>query len=175
MSLPRKNIILIGMPGSGKSTVGVILAKRLSLGFIDTDLLIQQDQNRTLQEIVDRDGYMALRTIEEKILLKLSSVNHVIATGGSAAYSAPAMDHLRAIGAVVFLNVDIPTLEARVRDFATRGLAKRPDQTLEELFEERYSLYVKYADITIDAARLSQEETCEAIFRHFLIPVDCQP
>src|SRR5690554_2704475 len=97
-----RNLIFIGMPGSGKSTVGVLAAKRLGMGFVDTDLLIQEEAGRTLQEIVDQDGYQALRHIEEQVLLKLSVENQVISTGGSAVYSDAAMRHLKANGTVVF-------------------------------------------------------------------------
>jgi len=157
------NIILIGMPGSGKSTVGVILAKRLSLGFVDTDLLIQTAQGRPLQRIVDTDGYLALRDIEERMLLHLDCCNQVIATGGSAAYSHPAMTHLKRNGIVVFLHADLATLNKRVQDFSERGLAKSPDQTLDDLFRERISLYTAYTDITIDSCRLTHEEVCTRI------------
>jgi shikimate kinase len=163
MSAKPSNVILIGMPGSGKSTVGVVLAKRMSLDFVDTDVLIQICEDRTLQKIVDADGHMALRGIEESVLVCLDCKNYVIATGGSAAYSKPAMTHLRKDGVVVFLNVDIDTLRARVSDYDTRGLAKRPDQTFKELFEERYVLYQKYSDIQIDCAAMTQEEVCSEI------------
>ena len=153
-----KNIILIGMPGSGKSTVGVILAKQLSLDFIDTDVLIQRSRGRSLQEIVDTDGYLALRRIEEEILLKLSVTHHVIATGGSAVYSQTAMEHLKTGGIVVFLDADLKTLESRVKDFGSRGLAKRIDQSFSELFGERRPLYQKYADITIKCSGFTHEE-----------------
>lgn len=157
------NIILIGMPGSGKSTVGVILAKLLAMGFVDTDLLIQTKQGRSLQSIVDADGYLALREIEERVLLSLHCSNQVIATGGSAAYSRPAMTHLKRDGLVVFLHADLATLNQRVSDFSERGLAKSPDQTLDDLFRERYSLYSTYADITVDTCRLTHEEVCARI------------
>ena len=161
----KSNIVLIGMPGAGKSTVGVILAKLTSRDFIDTDVLIQISQGRLLQDIVDTEGYLALRKIEEDILLSLHCGHHVIATGGSAVYSHVAMEHLKSNGFVVFLDVYLSTLESRVRDFDTRGLAKRPDQTLYELFEERIVLYRKYADITVDCAGLSQEEVCTQIIK----------
>jgi shikimate kinase len=163
-SSPEKsNIVLIGMPGSGKSTVGVILAKQTSLGFLDTDVLIQTSEGRPLQEIVDSQGYMALRAIEERILLGLQYQGHVIATGGSAVYSQPAMERLRADGVIVFLDADIATLHSRVRDFATRGLAKRPEQSFADLFAERVALYKKYAEITINCSSLTHEEACAEI------------
>jgi shikimate kinase len=157
------NLVLIGMPGSGKSTVGVILAKKTSRDFMDTDLLIQKLQNRKLQDIVDQDGYAALRHIEEKALLDLCARSHVIATGGSAVYSDRAMAHLKTEGLVIFLDVDLATLESRIPDFGTRGLAKRPDQSLSDLFDERFGLYTKHADLTIKCARLTQEEVCAKI------------
>jgi len=157
------NIVLIGMPGSGKSTVGIILAKLTSCDFVDTDVLIQISQCRTLQDIVDTEGYMALREIEERILLKLDCFDHVIATGGSAVYSHAAMTHLKSNGVVVFLNVELPILNSRIHDFATRGLAKRPEQSIEDLFEERFVLYTKYADVTIECKDFTQEEVCEDI------------
>lgn len=163
MSPSTPNIILIGMPGSGKSTVGVILAKQLALGFVDTDLLIQAGQGRSLQRIVDSDGYQALRDIEESILLGLDCSSQVIATGGSAAYSRPAMKHLKQGGIVVFIHADLETLNRRVRDFSERGLAKCPGQTLGDLFLERFSLYTSYADITIDSCLLTHEEVCTLI------------
>ena len=162
-TLERANIILVGMPGSGKSTVGVILAKLLSRSFTDTDILIQTSEQRSLQEIVDVQGYMALRRIEERILLSLDCKAHVIATGGSAVYSRLGMERLRVNGIVVYLQVDLPTLESRVRDFTTRGLAKRPDQTFADLFEERASLYSLYADLMIDCSGLTHEEVCAKI------------
>ncbi len=151
------------MPGAGKSTVGVILAKQASRGFVDTDLLIQTSQGRTLQDIVDREGYEVLRNREEEVLCALSVHNCVIATGGSAVYSDRAMAHLKSDGIVVFLEVDIPTLESRVHDFSMRGLAKKPDQSFTDLFHERSALYRQYADITIICSGLSHEEVCAKI------------
>ena len=159
----HSNIILIGMPGSGKSTVGVILAKQLACDFVDTDVLIQTGQGRSLQAIVDSEGYLALRRIEEEVLLGLNLRHHVIATGGSAVYSHAAMNHLKADGTVVFLDVQPATLEARVHDYETRGLAKRPDQCLADLFAERFALYSRYADVTISCDRLGHEEVCARI------------
>ena len=164
MTPAPSNLVLIGMPGSGKSTVGVILAKQTACGFVDTDLLIQEAERRPLQAIVDTDGYLALRDIEERILLGLRVRHHVVATGGSAVYSDRAMAHLKADGLVIFLDVDLALLEARIHDYSTRGLAKRPDQSLAELFAERVSLYTRYADIAIQCtAGMSQEAVCARI------------
>jgi shikimate kinase len=160
-----ENLVLIGMPGSGKSTVGVILAKETARDFVDTDLLIQTAQGRPLQDIVDSDGYATLRRIEEEILVGLSLRGHVIATGGSAVYSDPGMLNLGAEGRIIFLDADIATLEARIGDFSRRGLAKRPEQSFAELFEERVALYSRYAEITIGCAGLSQEQVCQRIIR----------
>jgi shikimate kinase len=163
MARTPSNLVLIGMPGSGKSTVGVILAKKTSRDFVDTDLLIQKSQRRKLQDIVDNDGYAALRNIEERVLLDLCVRNHVIATGGSAVYSDQAMAHLKSDGLVIFLDADLATLQSRIPDFSARGLAKRPDQTLPQLFDERFGLYTKHADITIQCARLTHEDVCARI------------
>jgi shikimate kinase len=159
----KDNIVLIGMPGSGKSTVGVILAKKTMRDFVDTDILIQKSQSRPLQDIVDNDGYLALRAIEEQALLGLHVRNHVISTGGSAVYGERAMEHLKAGGIAVFLDVTLDTLESRVPDFSTRGLAKRPDQSFAELFDERNALYRKYADVTVKCDGLTPEQVCAAI------------
>jgi shikimate kinase len=157
------NIVLIGMPGSGKSTVGVILAKQTARDFVDTDLLIQISEERSLQDIVDAYGHMVLRQIEENTLLTISDAYHIIATGGSAAYSERGMAHLKKSGVIVFLDVSLETLVERVGDFGQRGIAKRPDQTFADLFEERFALYSLHADITIQCDGLTQEEVCMRI------------
>ena len=163
MDQNQSNIVLIGMPGSGKSTVGIILAKMISRDFVDTDISIQMSQGRSLQDIVDMEGHMVLRQIEEDIIQDLMCVDHVIATGGSAVYSHSAMKHLKSNGVVVFLNVDLPTLKSRIHNFETRGLARRPEQSLEDLFEERLNLYKKYADIMIECGNLDQDDVCSVI------------
>ena len=163
MTQTPSNLVLIGMPGAGKSTVGVILAKKTSRDFVDTDVLIQVSEGRTLQDIIDANGYAALRKIEEDILLGLSVQDHVIATGGSAAYSNQAMTHLKSEGIIIFLDVDLAMLESRVRDFSMRGIAKQPEQSFAELFDERFSLYSMYADITIKCAGMTQEDVCAKI------------
>ncbi len=157
------NLVLIGMPGSGKSTVGVLLAKELTKEFLDTDILIQTVEGRPLQEIIDREGYLALRAVEERVLLSLHVSNHVISTGGSAAYSDPAMRHLREDGLVVFLHVSLDTLRRRIHNYETRGIARRPDQSFDDLFEERYRLYTRYADVVIEGDDLTVDQTVERI------------
>ena len=151
------------MPGSGKSTVGVILAKMMTRPYLDTDILIQQVSKCSLQDIVDNKGHMALRKIEEDVLLDIKCQNHIIATGGSAAYSEPAMIHLKRNGRIVFLDADLDTLKSRIKNYETRGLAKRPDQSFQDLFDERHELYNKYADIVIPSNQSSQEEVAEII------------
>ncbi|MGM0570386.1 shikimate kinase [Marinobacter sp.] len=158
-----RNLVFIGMPGSGKSTVGVLVAKRLGMGFVDTDLLIQQEAGRTLQEIVDQDGYQALRKIEEQVLLNLTVENHVISTGGSAVYSDAAMKHLKASGTVVFLDIPLDVVIERIGDYSLRGISRRPDQSLSGLFEERFALYTRYADVTVNGAGLTHDEVCETV------------
>lgn len=162
-SIPTTNIIMTGMPGSGKSTVGVLLAKRLGLGFVDTDLLIQQHAGCTLQDIVDNEGYQALRAVEEDVLLRLDVERHVVSTGGSAVYSSKAMKHLKNNGVVVFLDIPLDLVTKRLGDFSLRGISRRPDQSLEELFEERFELYSRHADITVSGVGRDQDEVCEAV------------
>ena len=153
----RNNISLIGMPGAGKSTGGIIVAKNCGLGFIDTDVLIQINRQKTLQNILDESGYLALRDIEEKEILKLNVDNHVIATGGSAVYSEKSMDHLLSVSIVVFIEISLGQVQRRVQNFAARGIAKAEDQSLEELYRERQQLYKKYAQITVDGNDISLE------------------
>lgn len=162
MNEQKSNIVLIGMPGSGKSTVGIILAKMVTKRFLDTDLLIQYAEKRTLQDIVDKEGHMALREVEERVLLGIRCRNHIIATGGSAAYSEPAMDHLGQDGIVVFLYASLSTLKSRIHNYETRGLAKRPEQSFQDLFDERLALYEKYADLSIESSNLTQDQVCDA-------------
>ncbi|MBZ2168689.1 shikimate kinase [Marinobacter sp. F4216] len=159
----NQNIVLIGMPGSGKSTVGVLLAKRLGMGFVDTDLLIQEKAGRTLQDIVDEDGYQALRHIEEEVLLELDVHHQIISTGGSAVYSDAAMARLKGNGVVVFLDIPLDLVIQRIGDYSARGISRRPDQSLDDLFDERFALYSRYADISIKGEGRSQDEVCEAV------------
>lgn len=159
----KSNLTLIGMPGAGKSTIGIILAKYLSFGFIDTDVLIQINQQKSLQEIINESDYLKLRKIEEKEILKLNVDNHVIATGGSAVYSEKAMSHLRNISNIIFLEVDFEIIQKRIRNFEIRGIAKAKTQTFRGLFNERQILYKKYAELSIDCNRLNHEEIAEII------------
>ena len=145
------------MPGAGKSTIGLMLAKTLAKDFVDTDLLIQLRENKTLQDIVDRDGYLKLRAIEEEVLLNSNYTDHIIATGGSAVYSDKAMQHLKRLGLTVFLDLPVKDLMVRINNFDTRGLARRQDQSFEDLFNERQALYEKYADIRIACAGKTPE------------------
>lgn len=154
----KSNLSLIGMPGAGKSTTGIILAKNLGLGFIDTDILIQINQQKTLQQIIDETDYLNLRTIEEKEILKINISNHVIATGGSVVYSKKAMTHLLNISKVIFLEVNFDEMKSRIRNFDTRGITIKKGQTFQELFVERQVLYEKYADIAIDCNEINQED-----------------
>jgi len=151
------------MAGAGKSTIGIILAKNLGLGFIDTDILIQINLQKTLQQIIDDTDHHNLRTIEEQEILKLNINNHVIATGGSAAYSNKAMTHLQNISNIIFLKVNFETICKRIHNFESRGIAKDQGQTLVDLFTERQALYNKFADITIDCNYRTQEELAEQI------------
>ncbi len=146
------------MPGAGKSTVGVHLAKYVAKDFLDSDISIQLREERTLQEIIDAEGFMRLREIEEEVLLSLNYTNHVISTGGSAVYSEKAMTYLRKDGVIVFLDVTLDTIRKRVRDFDTRGIAKQDDQTFEDLFQERFELYSKFSDLRINCKELTQEQ-----------------
>jgi shikimate kinase len=159
----KSNLTLIGMPGAGKSTIGIILAKNLAMGFIDTDVLIQINHQKSLQQIMDESGHLQLRKIEEGEILKLNIESHVIATGGSAVYSDAAMTHLAGMSTVVFLDVDLATLKNRIHNYETRGIAKAADQSFRDLFEERRRLYKKYAQVTVDAARLDQERLAALI------------
>jgi len=147
-----KNIVLIGMPGAGKSTAGVILAKTLRRNFIDTDILLQERSGRLLQDIIDTDGPDAFRKLEEETILSLHCRNTVIATGGSVVFSGRAMEHLRKDGVVVYLKVSFGTMERRLRNIRTRGIVLSRGETLREMYDERVPLYELYADITVSCS-----------------------
>ena len=145
------NVILIGMPGSGKSTVGVVLAKLLGLHFCDTDLVLQQHCGKKLQEIIRTEGDAAFFRHEDEVLAALDVQNTVIATGGSAVYSDRAMQHLMAGGKCVYLKVAADEIERRLANFSDRGVVIADGMTLADLYAERKPLYEKYADITVSA------------------------
>lgn len=156
-------ISLIGMPGVGKSTVGVILAKLIGLEFTDTDLSIQAREGRTLQDIVDSDGHLRLRSIEESVLLSEHVEGRVLATGGSVIYSDAIMARLRAAGPVVYLRADVATLEQRVAANPARGIASGADQTFEDIYNERTPLYERFASHTVDAVAGSADAIAAVI------------
>ncbi|MET0378430.1 MAG: shikimate kinase [Spongiibacteraceae bacterium] len=157
------NIILIGMPGAGKSTIGLLLAQKLAYPFVDTDKLIEAAEGETLQAIVDQRGHLALRAIEEKILSALNYRAHLIATGGSAVYSQVAMARLKQLGTIIYLQLDFSLLEQRIGNFSARGLVRRKDQSLADLYRERVPLYERYADIAINCDGKSPEVIATAI------------
>jgi shikimate kinase len=145
-----RNLVLIGMPGVGKSTVGVLLAKAARQDFLDTDVLIQAREGRSLQEILDTEGRTAFLRLEERYLLDLDRSGCVIATGGSAVYSAPAMERLAAGGRIVYLRLPLEVLHERIANLAVRGIVKEPHQTLAEIFRERSPLYARWAQVAVD-------------------------
>ena len=157
------NLILIGMPGSGKSTLGKRLANRLPLSFCDTDRLIEQQTGETLQETVDRCGYQHLRAVEEQVILTATFKSQVVATGGSVVYSDAAMRRLTQIGVVIYLNIGLKTLMSRIGEGGQRGLARPPQQTIEALYCERRPLYERYAMVTVECDHDSEEVLCERI------------
>jgi shikimate kinase len=145
------------MPGAGKSTLGVQLAKETARDFVDTDVVIQLREEKTLQAIIDESDYLNLRRIEEEVLLSLNIGNHVIATGGSAVYSDSGMAKLKTLGPVIFLDVKLDELRRRIDNYDHRGIARRPDQSFENLYEERSVLYNRYADIVIGCGEKNQQ------------------
>ena len=145
-----KNVILIGMPGCGKSTVGVVLAKILGCRFLDSDLLIQEQEDRLLSEIIGQEGIEGFEEIENRVNAGINVKKTVIATGGSVVYGKEAMEHLKSIGAVVYIKLPYEEIKHRLGDLTKRGVAIRKGQTLRELYDERQPLYEKYADIIAD-------------------------
>lgn len=161
----KNNIVLIGMPGAGKSTNGLLLAKALGMDFLDTDVLIQVREGKTLQQIMDEANYLQLREIEEAVLTGIDTQRSVIATGGSAVYSTAGMKHLKSQGVIVYLDTPLNTLYQRIHDYETRGIAKQPNQSFEDLFRERSQLYKHYADVTIDCDRQTPDQVVSCILQ----------
>lgn len=159
----KENIVLIGMPGVGKSTLGVVLAKELGYEFVDADLLIQKRENRLLKEIIAEDGVDGFLKIENDVNASITSTKTVIATGGSVIYGAEAMAHLKEIGTVVYLKLDYETLDSRLGSLKGSGVVLKDGQNLKSLYDERIPLYEKYADVTVDEGGLGLEETLDAV------------
>lgn len=162
-----KNIVLIGMPAVGKSTVGVVVAKRLGYEFVDTDLLIQKQEKRLLKEIIAQEGNDGFLAIENQVNRDLDVENAVIAPGGSVVYCEEAMEHYKKTGTVVYLKVSYETIDRRIQNAKSRGVVLKEGQTLKDLYEERVCLFEKYADYTIYEDGLTIEETIGNVLKLF--------
>ena len=158
-----QNVILIGMPGAGKSTVGVVLAKKLGYAFMDADLVIQGRKGKLLHEIIAEQGVEGFWRVEEEVSGSILTDRTVIATGGSAVYGDRAMAHYRQMGTIVYLSLPLADIRERLGDLDERGVTLREGQDLAALYEERIPLYEKYADITVDCRNLSIREIVERI------------
>lgn len=159
----KDNIILIGMPGAGKSTVGVVLAKKLGYAFVDSDLLIQSREGRLLHEIISERGAEGFWKVEEAVNVSIETHRCVIATGGSAVYGANAMEHFKQTGSIIYLKLSCNAIADRLGDLNERGVTMKDGQGLPELYAERVPLYEKYADVTIDCETLSIRDIVEEI------------
>ena len=157
------NITLIGMPGVGKSTIGVVLAKILGYQFIDSDLLIQKQEKRRLSTIIEQEGYAGFMKIENRVNAAIDVDDTVIATGGSVVYCEDAMKHLKSVGTVVYLKLSLESLSKRLGNLKGRGVLLKEGQTLKDLYEERTPLYEKYADIVVDEEGKNLEESLHAV------------
>ena len=162
MGSVRDNLVLVGMPGAGKSTVGVLLAKATWRGFVDTDVVIQAREGRRLQDILDSQGVEAFRQIEERHVLALAHRCCVVATGGSVVYSDRAMAHLKATGVAVHLHLPFDILERRLTNLDSRGVVILPGQSLRELFDKRQPLYERFADVTVECTGLGHDQVVAA-------------
>jgi shikimate kinase len=160
-----KSIVLIGMPGSGKSTVGVLLAKQLRRDFVDTDLVIQVATGRGLQEILDTEGIPGFLAVEEDSILGFAPQGRIVATGGSVVYSEAAMDHLSQNAVVVYLQCQLESLERRLRNLDSRGVVRRAGQSVRDLLAEREPLYKRWAQITIDNSHDDHNKVVNGILR----------
>ena len=156
-------LTLIGLPSSGKSTLGVLLAKALGLKFIDCDLVIQEKTGKLLHEIISEEGVDSFLALEEEINSQIEAENAVISTGGSAVYSTKAMAHFKSMGKIIYIKIDYDTLKERLGDYSHRGVAQRRGVTLLDMYNERIPLYEKWADITVDCEKLRLREVVEYI------------
>lgn len=163
--MKKNNIVLIGMPGVGKSTIGVVLAKMLGYDFIDADLVIQEKEKKLLREIIAEVGAEGFIEVENRVNSSIEAEHAIIATGGSVVYGAEAMAHLKEIGTVLYLKLPYEELQKRLRDIKGRGVVLKDGQTLKDLYEERVPLYEKYADFTVDEERCSIEQTIDKILK----------
>lgn len=161
--MKKSNIVLIGMPGVGKSTAGVVLAKVLGYQFVDADLLIQEKEGKLLRQIIEEVGTEGFIEVENRVNSRIEATHSIIATGGSVVYGKEAMEHLREIGTVVYLELPYEILEKRLHDIKGRGVVLKNGQTLADLYAERVPLYKKYADITVNEYQLSVEQTINKI------------
>lgn len=159
----KNNVVFIGMPGVGKSTIGVVIAKRLGYHFIDSDILIQEQENRLLKEIIAEEGLEGFIEVEGRVNANIETERAVIATGGSVVYHEGAMKHLKDIGLVVYLKVSYRELENRLGDLRERGVALKEGQTLLDLYRERTALYEKYADVVVEEDGKNIDETIDAV------------
>lgn len=161
----NSNIVLIGMPGSGKSTCGVVSAKMLLKNFYDTDLLIQNLEGRSLQEIINTGGVEYFAKAEERAILSLDLKGTVIATGGSVVYSDKAMQHLKSLGKIIYLHLSYDDMCKRISNLETRGIMLQGGETLEDMYKERLPLYNKWAQAVINCGQNTVEQTARAIVR----------
>lgn len=163
MSRKLDNVTLIGMPASGKSTVGVLLAKRLGFSFVDVDIVIQEKEGRLLKQIIAEEGQEGFMAVENRVNAELTVHHSVIAPGGSVIYGEEAMDHLKEISTVVYLKLSYEEVENRLGNLVDRGVVLRDGMTLKDLYEERVPYYEKYADITIEETGQEAGDTVDAL------------
>ncbi|MBQ9935799.1 MAG: shikimate kinase [Lachnospiraceae bacterium] len=164
----KKNIVLIGMPGAGKSTIGVLLAKALNYNFIDADLVIQQQNNKKLFEIINEVGIEEFLKIEDETISNINTSGTVIATGGSAVYGENAMNHMKDNGIVMYLKLSCLEIINRISNIKTRGIAMKEGKTIFDIYNERVPLYEKYADIIIDAEGTNIEECVSLVMEEIV-------
>ncbi len=163
--MKRENLVLVGMPGAGKSTTGVLIAKELGFSFVDTDLIIQERENALLQEIIERVGLEKFLQIEESVILSLNVEGAVISTGGSVIYSQPAVTHLKKKGLLIYLEVSYEEIERRISNIASRGIVFGKGKGLRDIYAERTVLYEKNADLVINCTDLTIEEVEQEVIR----------